>query len=117
MYVRCGGVLPSRHLYQEHPPLPDQCQGQLTPHVLISPVRGVGVAAVHQEVGEHQHVPRPGTHWPSVLQRPLSLVHVVSPSANRGVSLNRIMMLSKGRRLIFFKIMLALYVCLEIRRS
>ena len=54
----------------------------------VSPVRGVAVAAVHQEVGEHQHVPRPGAHRPRSLQRPLSLVHVVSPGAARGVSLN-----------------------------
>ena len=57
--------------------------------VSVSPVRGVAVAAVHQEVGEHQHVTRPGAHRPRILQRPLSLVHVVSPSAARGVSLNK----------------------------
>ena len=89
VYVRCGRVLPSCHLYQEHPPLPIHSSCLMSPCCHVSPVRGVAVAAVHQEVGEHQHVPRPGAHWPRILQRPLSLVHVVSPGAARGVSLNK----------------------------
>ena len=60
-----------------------------------APVGGVGVAAVHEEVAEHQHVPRPRRHGRRGLQAPGRLVHVVVTRAGRHVPLH-------GSRVTFY---------------
>ena len=68
----------------------------ITPRVLSvprvqcmpAPVGGVWVAAVHQEVAEHQHVPRPRRHGRRGLQAPGRLVHVVVARAGGHVPLH-----------------------------